>query len=71
MNEKEIVDLWKKGLSKNKLSEIYKRKYNQRIRIIRSSLVHRHSGRFISNYEALRKIEEVIYNYLKGDTNDR
>ena len=71
MNEKEILDLWKKGLSKNKLSEIYKRKYNQRIRIIRSSLVHRHSERFISNYEALRKIEEVIYNYLKGDTNDR
>ena len=29
MTEKEIIRKWKKGLSKNKLAEIYKREYNQ------------------------------------------
>ncbi len=65
MNEKEIIQKWKAGLSKNKLSEIYKREYNQQIRIIRSEVRHRHSGRFITNYEALAYIERAIYKYLK------
>ena len=65
MTDKKIIELWKQGLSKNKLSEIYKREYNQQIKIIRSSIKHRHDGRFISNYEALTKVEIVIHKYLK------
>ena len=65
MQDKEIIDKWKSGLSKNKLALIYKRQYNQQIRIIRSEVRNRHSGRFITSYEALAKIEKVIYDYLK------
>jgi hypothetical protein len=65
MTDKEIIQKWKSGLSKNKLALIYKRQYNQQIRIIRSTVRHRHSGRYITNYEALRKVEQVIYEYLK------
>ena len=64
MQDKEIIEKWKAGLSKNKLAEIYRREYNQQIRIIRSSVKHRHDGKYISNYEALAKVENVIYRYL-------
>ena len=67
MTDKEIIEKWKQGLSKNKLAEIYRREYNQQIKIVRSSIKHRHDGRFISNYEALAKVESVIYKYLKGE----
>lgn len=65
MTDKEILEKWNQGLSKDKLALIYKRQYNQQIRIIRSEVRNRHSGRFISSYEALNKIEKVIYKYLK------
>ena len=65
MTDQEIIEKWKQGLSKNKLAEIYRREYNQQIKIIRSSVKHRHDGRYISNYEALAKVERVIYRYLK------
>lgn len=65
MRDKEIIERWKAGLSKNKLAEIYRREYDQQIRIIRSSVKHRHDGKYISNYEALAKVESVIYRYLK------
>ena len=65
MTDKEIIEKWKAGLSKNKLAEIYRREYNQQIKIIRSTVRHRHDGTFISNYEALAKVERVIYRYLK------
>ncbi len=65
MTDKEIIEKWKAGLSKNKLAEIYRREYNQQIKIIRSTVKHRHDGRYISNYEALAKVESVIYRYLK------
>lgn len=65
MQEKEIIEKWKAGLSKNKLAEIYRREYNQQIRIIRATTRHRHDGRYISNYEALARVESVIYRYLK------
>ena len=42
------------------------RKNNQQIKIIRSSVKHRHDGRFITNYESLYKVEKVIYQYLKN-----
>lgn len=67
MKEKEIIQLWKQGLSKNKLAEIYRREYNQQIKIIRSTVRHRHSGRYISNYESLAYVERVIYEYLKRE----
>lgn len=65
MQEKEIIEKWKQGLSKSKLAIMYKREYNQQIKIIRSEVRNRHSGRFISNYQALGYVERVIYKYLK------
>ena len=64
MTEREIIQKWKQGLSKDKLSKIYKREYNMQIKIIRSTVRHRHAGRFITNYEALKVVENVIYKYL-------
>lgn len=69
MSEQGIIELWKKGLSKNKLAEIYRREYNQQIKIIRSTVKHRHDGRFINNYEALYYVERVIYEYIKKRKN--
>jgi len=67
MKENEIITKWKQGLSKNQLATMYKRQYNQEIKIIRSSVRHRHDGRYISNYEALAYVERVIYKYLKKE----
>ena len=69
MQDKEILDKWKQGLSKNQLAAMYKRQYNQEIRIIRAEVRNRHSGRYISNYEALAYVERVIYRYLKERKN--
>lgn len=65
MTDKEIIIKWKQGLSKDKLSKLYKIEYNMQIKTIRATVRHRHSGRFITNYEALSKVENVIYKYLK------
>ena len=65
MTDKEIIQKWKSGLSKNQLALIYKRQYNQKIKIIRSSVRHRHSGKFITSYDALAYVERIIYKYLK------
>lgn len=67
MTNKEIIQKWKAGLSKNNLAKIYKREYNMQIRNIRASVRHRHSGKFLTNYEALAHVEAVIYKYLKGE----
>lgn len=67
LTDKEIIQKWKVGLSKNNLAKIYKREYNMQIRNIRANVRHRHDGRFLKNYEALSKVEEVIYIFLKGD----
>ena len=69
MTDKEIIQKWKQGLSKNNLAKIYKREYNMQIRNIRASVRHRHSGKFLTNYEALAHVEAVIYRYLKGEEN--
>lgn len=63
--DKEIIQKWKQGLSKNNLAKIYKREYNMQIRNIRATPRHRHDGKFLTNYEALSKVEEVIYRYLQ------
>ena len=65
MTDKEIIQKWKAGLSKNNLAKIYKREYNMQVRNIRANVRHRHDGRFLTNYEALSKVEEVIYRYLQ------
>ncbi len=65
MTDNEILIKWQQGLSKDKLSKIYKREYNMQVKIIRSSVRHRHDGKMITNYEALRKVEQVIYKYLR------
>lgn len=65
MTDKEIIEKWKQGLSKNKLALIYKRQYNQQMRIMKSEIVNRHKGKFITSYEALSYIERIIYKYLK------
>lgn len=70
MSEKEIIQLWKSGLTKNKLAEIYKRRYNQQIKLIRLEMHNRYKGRFINNYEALAYVERIIYRYLKEDINE-
>ena len=69
MQDKEIITKWKQGLSKNQLAAMYKRQYNQEIKIIRSSVRHRHDGRYISNYETLAYVERAIYKYLKERKN--
>lgn len=66
MLEKEIIEKWKKGLSKEKLASIYRREYNQNIKIIRSQLRHRHDGKFLTKYEALNIVEKVLLAYLKN-----
>lgn len=60
MTDEEILSLWRQGLSKYKVAEIYKRLYNREIRLIRLDMRFRHSGRFLSRYDALRRVEEVI-----------
>lgn len=67
VNDYEIIQKWKAGLTKNKLAEIYRRQFNQQIRIIRSSTRHRHDGKFITNYESLAHVEKIIYKYLKNN----
>ena len=69
MQDKEIIQKWKQGLSKNQLAIMYKRQYNQEIKMIRSTVRHRHDGRYISSYEALAYVERVIYRYLKERKN--
>lgn len=61
MKESEIIQLWKSGIDKHKLAELYKRSYNQNVKLIRASVRHRHDSRFISNNEALYIVERVIY----------
>lgn len=62
----EIIKLWREGLNKYKLAEMYRSRYNHRIRIIRSEIPNRHAGRYISNYEALAVVEKAILNYLES-----
>lgn len=71
MTDKEIISKWKAGLSKEQLAKQYRREYNMQIRITRAEVRHRHSGRFITNYESLAYVEKVIYKYLKEEKYDR
>jgi len=64
MKEEDIIKLWKCGLDIKHLAKVYKRTYNQNIKLIRASVRHRHDGKFITNYEALAYVQRVIYNYI-------
>lgn len=65
MKDSEIISLWKSGLNKYQVSKHYMREYNQRIKIIRYDMRHRHE-RFMTKIEALRYVEKVILEYLKN-----
>lgn len=65
MQDKEIIQKWLSGLSKEQLAKQYKRQYNMQIKNIRAEVKNRHSGRFITQYEALAYVEKIIYEYLK------
>lgn len=67
MSENEVLNLWKSGLSKNKVAEIYRRRYNQQIKVIRAEVVNRHAGKFISSYEALAVVERIIYKEVQKE----
>lgn len=67
MTDKEIISKWTQGLSKEQLAKQHRREYNMQIRIIRAEVRHRHSGRFITNYESLAYVEKVIYKYLREE----
>lgn len=69
MTDKEIIQKWTSGLSKERLAKLYRQQYNLQIRNIRSTVRHRHDGRFITNYEALAYVERVIYKFLKKEVN--
>ena len=66
MQDKEIIQKWKQGLSKEQLAKQYKRQYNMQISIIRAEVKNRHSGRFITQHEALAYVEKIIYKFLKS-----
>lgn len=67
LTEQEIIKKWKEGLSKSQLALMYKRQYNIEIKMIRLEMKNRYCGKFISNYEALKYVERVIYNeIIKG-----
>lgn len=65
MTDKEIIQKWTRGLSKDKLAKIYRQEYNMQIKNIRVTVRHRYEGRYITNYEALEVVERVIYEYLR------
>lgn len=67
MEDKDIIQLWLSGLTKYKVAEIYKRRYNQQISIIRLEVKNRHAGRFINSFEALAKVERVILKYIRKE----
>lgn len=60
MTEEQIIKLWRSGLNKYKVAEIYKRTYNQQIKIMRLEPHNRNRGRLISSYEALSRVERII-----------
>lgn len=66
MSEEEILALWQRGLSKHKVADMYRTNYNNRIKIIRLNPKGRNAG-FISKYEALNRVEKIIYNYLRRE----
>ena len=65
MRDGEIIILWKRGLNKHQVAKQYMREYNQRIKMIRYDMRHRHE-RFMTKQEALAYVERVILKYLRS-----
>ena len=65
--EKEILQLWQSGLSKYKVAEIYRRKYNMNLKLVRTEMRNRHAGKLMTRYQALSIVERVIYRYVMED----
>lgn len=63
MGKEEILELWKKGITVIKLAQIHRRRYNQMIKTIKLNPKGR-NAKFISNYESLRYVETIVYNYV-------
>ena len=66
MKDSEIIIKWKSGLNKYQVAKQYMREYNQRIKIIRYDRRNRHV-KFMTKYEALSYVEDVILEYIKND----
>lgn len=64
MTDEEILQMWQSGLSKHKVADMYRINYNNKIKVIRLNPKGR-NARFISKYEALNRVETIIYNYLR------
>ncbi len=60
MTDEQIIKLWRSGLTKYKVAEIYKILYNQNIKLMRLEPHNRHRGTLISSYEALARVEKII-----------
>lgn len=63
MSEQEVLDLWKSGISKHKIANIYKQRFNQQVKVIRAEVVNKYKIRYISNYRKTGK--ESIKKYKK------
>lgn len=70
MKDNEIISKWKSGLNKYQVAKQYMREYNQRIKIIRLDMRHRHE-RLMTKYEALEHVESVILEYIKNNFEGR
>ncbi len=66
MSEEQILQLWRSGYTKHKVAQIYKRIYNEQVKTVRLELRNRHAGKMISTYEALHKVEKVIWKEIKN-----
>lgn len=55
MQDKEIIQKWLEGLSKEQLAKQYKRQYNQEIKIIRAEVRNRHSRMFYNKQRGSKK----------------
>lgn len=65
--EEEILKLWKSGLTKYKVAEIYRRRHNMHLKLVRTEMHNRHAGKLMTNYESLAIVERVIYKYVMED----
>ncbi len=65
MDEEEIIKKWKQGYGKMALSIIYKRIYNQNLKMMKLYSKNKTKENYMSSLDALKHVEKVIYNYIK------
>lgn len=64
MTEEEILKMWYEGITRLKLAEIYRRRYNHNVQIIRLDMRNRYV-KFITYREALNRVEKIILQEIK------